>query len=322
MEAVWHSGSQYQWQKGTPVFSPGGGIAFPGLGTKLLVDAPSQSFKELCWHLPQPRSTTELQHAGARGSFPHPHPSIPMLTASFRKALCPCPSHGAQCSLTQPCPATCQGEGCRGTWITSIGVERSSWHLSLQHPEVPFAGRFGNSWGELDKGRFTALSACSGKVTAGKEIQPASCCLQTASSRSSGTVQPGFAPLQAPFGHASSPSTMDAGMQLCPMLGGAHGEWHMLRYPHLHRAICGLTQHCSHSWQVWGSGPKQHPLALAELTRLGWELCWHGCAAQCPLQTLARWLSVRQGPTLQVGPGTVAGRPGDAWSCHSCLGLC
>lgn len=50
------------------MFSPRGGIAFPGLGTKLLVDAPSQSFKELCWHLPQPRSTTELQHWGS-GEF-------------------------------------------------------------------------------------------------------------------------------------------------------------------------------------------------------------------------------------------------------------
>lgn len=50
------------------MFYPGGAIAFPGLGTKLLVDAPSQSFKELCWHLPQPRSTTELQHWGS-GEF-------------------------------------------------------------------------------------------------------------------------------------------------------------------------------------------------------------------------------------------------------------
>lgn len=158
--------------------------------------------------------------------------SAAVLTAPFRKAPCPCPSHGAQCSLTQPCPATCQGEGCRGTGITSIGVERRGWHFSLQHPELPFAGRFGNSWGELAKGRFAALSACSGKVTAGKEIQPASCYLQTTSSRTSGNVWPGFAPLQAPFGHASSPSSMDVRMQLHLMLRCAHGEWHVLRYPH------------------------------------------------------------------------------------------
>lgn len=158
--------------------------------------------------------------------------SVAVLMAPFHKALCPCPSDGAQCSLTQPCPATCQGEGCRGTWITSIWVERRGWHLSLQHPKLPVA-EFGNSWGELAKGRFAALSARSGKVTAGKEIQPASCCLQTTSSRTSGNVWPGFAPLQAPFGCASSPSSVDAGMQLCPVLRCARVEWHVLRYPHL-----------------------------------------------------------------------------------------
>lgn len=85
--------------------------------------------------------------------------------------------------------------------------------------------------------------------------------------------------------------------------------------PHLHCAVSGLTQHCSHSGQVWGSGPKQHPLSLAELSRLGWELCWCGlCSPLSPadLGTVAQC----QARTNPAGRARQSG-----WEARRCLEL-
>lgn len=62
--------------------------------------------------------------------------SVAVLTAPFCKALCPCPSHGAQCSLTQSCPATCHGEGCRGTWIALSGKEGLAFEPSTSQASL------------------------------------------------------------------------------------------------------------------------------------------------------------------------------------------
>lgn len=77
------------------------------------------------------------------------------------------------------------------------------------------------------------------------------------------------------------------------------------------------TMHCSHSeglglrTKTTPSGSSRaHQAGLAVV--LGWV-----CSPVSPADLGTA--SIRLGAALQVGPGTVAGRPGDAWSC---LGLC
>lgn len=96
----------------------------------------------------------------------------------------------------------------------------------------PLQGGLGAAcWGELDEGKFAALSARSGKITAGKEIQPAAS--PPRRNRELRVLGAHFknrawvcSALQAPFVCVSSPASTDASMQPCPALRGAHGEQH------------------------------------------------------------------------------------------------
>lgn len=100
-----------------------------------------------------------------------------------------------------------------------------------------------------------------------------------------------------------------------------HGEWHMLGYPHLHSAMCGLTQHCYH---LEGLGLRTETTSTGssrdQQAGLGVVLVWL-CSPvfSAYLGTVARG----QAGTSPAGRARHSGwGAGDAWSCPSCLGLC
>lgn len=134
------------------MFCPGGGTAFPGL------DAPSQRFKGLRWHLRQPPSTTNSCTLGLRGFF-----------TSVRTSTGSAVSQGPLPLVRSPGSRLLQPWGPQGLVdLLNLGGNEPL----LSEPSVGAPLCRGGLW-EPDKDKSMALSACSGKVTAGKETQPA-----------------------------------------------------------------------------------------------------------------------------------------------------
>lgn len=76
------------------------------------------------------------------------------------------------------------------------------------------------------------------------------------------------------------------------------------------------------TWKVWGSELKHHPLALAEISRLGWDfvlvwLCSPVSSAYLGTAAQGQAGTSPAGRARHSGWGTRG-----AWSCPCCLGLC